>query len=184
MVKTNNAAPTSECHILTIEDEHGKRTITLDAATYSLGRDQTNAIILNSRAVSRQHALLLRLPTNRSGFYRYRLIDGNASGKASTNGVTVNGTKTSLHDLNSGDLIVLARRVQLRYQLLPVAQSRYLQYLQFDSIDFHSIKSQPINSKATMITPFPGKEHLANELDGDDLPTEITMARRKIQRTQ
>jgi pSer/pThr/pTyr-binding forkhead associated (FHA) protein len=44
-------------HLLVIEDDQGKRTIVLEAATYSIGRDLGNSIVLHSQSVSRQHAI-------------------------------------------------------------------------------------------------------------------------------
>ncbi|MEM8717182.1 MAG: FHA domain-containing protein, partial [Cyanobacteria bacterium P01_G01_bin.4] len=49
-------------HILVIEDSSGRRTVSLEAATYSLGRDPSSALVLHSNYVSRQHAILLRVP--------------------------------------------------------------------------------------------------------------------------
>ena len=48
-------------HLLVVQDPKGQRTLPLLEATYSLGRDLRNAIVLYSRSVSRQHAILLRV---------------------------------------------------------------------------------------------------------------------------
>ncbi|MGQ9837609.1 MAG: hypothetical protein ACUVRV_06505 [Cyanobacteriota bacterium] len=53
-------------HILVAEDTKRRRTLFLEAATYSIGRDPASAIILNSNFVFsnfvfRQHAILLRM---------------------------------------------------------------------------------------------------------------------------
>lgn len=69
-------------HILTLKDASGTRSVALDAATVSIGRDPNNTIVLASKTVSRQHAILLRLPSPGGG-YRYRLLDGNSAGKPS-----------------------------------------------------------------------------------------------------
>ena len=94
-------------HFLVIEDNHGKRLFPLRAASYSLGRDSRNSIILHSKSVSRQHALLLRitLSSEDSGHYIFRVLDGNLRGKRSTNGVFINGERCVSHDLRHGDLI-------------------------------------------------------------------------------
>ncbi len=49
-------------HVLVLDDTQGRRALILDAATYSLGRDPQNSIPLRSSSISRQHALLLRVP--------------------------------------------------------------------------------------------------------------------------
>lgn len=139
----------NERHILILDDDNGRRSIALDAATYSLGRDQTNAIVLESKAVSRQHALLLRLPVPETGGYRYRLVDGNSAGRPSANGVTINGQRSSLHNLKNGDVIVFGGEVKASYMTVSMGQSEFLKYL--DMINFQSIKSQPLNAKETLV---------------------------------
>jgi pSer/pThr/pTyr-binding forkhead associated (FHA) protein len=47
-------------HLSLVRDTEGQRTIPLLEATYSLGRDTRNAIVLRSQSVSRQHAIKLR----------------------------------------------------------------------------------------------------------------------------
>jgi pSer/pThr/pTyr-binding forkhead associated (FHA) protein len=137
-------------HILTLKDASGTRSVALDAATVSIGRDPNNTIVLTSKAVSRQHAILLRLPLPGGG-YRYRLLDGNSSGKPSTNGIIVNGKRCSAHDLNSGDALMFGGQVKASYQVLPADQAKYAKYMNVHALDFHSIKIEPINSKATYI---------------------------------
>lgn len=102
-------------HLLVIEDKQGRRTIELQATTCSMGRDSTNSIVLHSKLVSRQHAILLRVPTPKTDTYLFRLIDGNLQGKRSTNGLTVNGRRCYSHDLKHGDLIVFGGDVFARY---------------------------------------------------------------------
>jgi hypothetical protein len=138
-----------ERHVLIIEDEGGRRSVALDAATYSLGRDSINAIVLESKSVSRQHALLLRLPTPGTSQYRYRLVDGNSTGKLSVNGVSVNGKRISTLELRSGDTIMFGGRVSATYQVMAMEQGEFLQYL--DMINYQSIKSLPVSAFETMI---------------------------------
>lgn len=138
-----------ERHVLIIEDDKGRRSVALDAATYSLGRDPTNAIVLESRSVSRQHALLLRLPTPGTSQYRYRLVDGNSTGKLSVNGVSVNGKRVSTLELRSGDTVMFGGRVTATYQVMAMDQAEFMKYL--DMINYQSIKSLPVNAFETMI---------------------------------
>lgn len=68
-------------HLLVVKDLQGQRTIPLQDATYSLGRDSRNAIVLRSRSVSRQHAILLRVTIPETDQYGFRIIDGDFKGK-------------------------------------------------------------------------------------------------------
>ncbi|MBW4551466.1 MAG: FHA domain-containing protein [Aphanocapsa sp. GSE-SYN-MK-11-07L] len=138
-----------ERHVLVVDDENGRRSIALDAATYSLGRDQTNAIMLESKSVSRQHALLLRLPVPETAGYRYRLVDGNSEGRPSVNGVMVNGKRCSSHNLANGDVIVFGRFVKASYMIVSMGQAEFIKYL--DMINFQSIKSELTNAKETIV---------------------------------
>jgi PAS domain S-box-containing protein len=107
--------PPSIQHLLIIEDEKGKRTIALESATYSVGRDPSSSIVLHSSQTSRQHAILLRTTVPETDGYQFRLIDGNLQGKRSTNGIIVNGQPCTSHDLNHGDEILFSGEVRARY---------------------------------------------------------------------
>lgn len=63
-------------HLLVVEDQLGKRTIVLESATCSIGRDSTNFIVLKSSKVSRHHATLLRVTISETSQHLFRLIDG------------------------------------------------------------------------------------------------------------
>ncbi|MEL6159374.1 MAG: ATP-binding protein [Cyanobacteria bacterium J06623_5] len=102
-------------HFLLIEDDEGKRMVELQTASSSIGRDPRNSIVLNSREISRQHAVLLRLPRPGDQPHQFRIIDGNFQGKPSTNGLLINGVPRSSHDLCHGDEIVFAATVDARY---------------------------------------------------------------------
>lgn len=134
-----------EHHLLNIEDETGKRTIPLDAATYSIGRDVTNAIIIHGHGVSRQHALLLRIPSPNG--YRYRVVDGNADGKPSANGIFVNGQRVQSHELNDGDEINFGGSVKSHYATVSMGEAEFIKYLK--SVNYHSIKAVPLTSTIT-----------------------------------
>ncbi len=92
-------------HLLYVQDLQGQRTIPLQEATYSLGRDPRNMIVLCSRSVSRQHAILLRVTVPETAQYGFQIIDGSFKGKRSTNGLFINGTKCFSHNLKHGDII-------------------------------------------------------------------------------
>jgi pSer/pThr/pTyr-binding forkhead associated (FHA) protein len=152
-----------EHHVLIVNDEKGRHAIALDAATYSLGRDATNAIVLNSATVSRQHAILLRVPVPHTNRYRYRLVDGNAKGKPSANGVFANGQRCSSHELANGDVISFGEKVSASYQVVAMEEAAFINYI--GSAGFQSIKSEAVNPKATVV----GLD-LKEELAHIDLP--------------
>lgn len=109
----------SDCHFLTIQDSNGPRSIHLTSLTYSLGRSSKSTIVLPSSSISREHSLLLRMPSREPGKYMFRLIDGNASGKPSLNGFTINGKKCSVHDLCDGDQILFGGTIEVLYEIRP-----------------------------------------------------------------
>ena len=102
-------------HLFIIEDDQGKRAISLHADSGSIGRDNSNSIVLYAKAVSRQHAILLRVPQPGGDHYGFRIIDGNLQGKPSTNGLFINGRRCSSHNLRHGDEIVFGAHVKVRY---------------------------------------------------------------------
>lgn len=102
-------------HILVIKDTKGTRRIILDGLKYTLGRDDGNDIQIFSRFVSRQHAVMLRV-RGENGSLIYRILDGDLSGKASVNGVTINGQdKIISYDLRDGDRVTLAPNADMQY---------------------------------------------------------------------
>lgn len=102
-------------HILVIQDTKGLRRVVLDGLKYTLGRDESNNIQIFSRFVSRQHAVMLRV-RGEDGRFIYRILDGDVTGKASVNGVIINGKeKISSYDLMPGDRITLAPNAELQY---------------------------------------------------------------------
>ena len=107
---------TNVSHTLLITDARGSRKLALDGLKYTIGRDVNNNIQLYSRFVSRQHAVLLRVP-GEGGRYLYRIIDGDLTGKPSVNGIITNHHMkvTSSYNLRNGDVITLAPNVELTY---------------------------------------------------------------------
>lgn len=139
-----------ERHVLVIENGGAPRAISLQAVAYSIGRDPSNAIFLDFDTLSRQHALLLRVPNPGKNSYNYRLVDGNAAGKASTNGVFINGKRCATHTLVNGDQIGLGHKVKGRYFKVGEEPNEFSAYLQ--SIEYQSLKAEQVNSKATLVT--------------------------------
>lgn len=134
-------------HVLVVDDLQGRRAFGLDAATYSIGRDPTNAIVLQGEGLSRQHAILLRLPGE--GGYRYQIMDGNSSGKPSMNGISVNGERCTAHDLRNKDIITFANTVKAQYYITPMSDQEYAKYTQ--SAGFRSIKSEIVSRDDTSV---------------------------------
>lgn len=120
-------------HLFIIEDSQGKRAVNLHADSGSIGRDASNSIVLYSKEVSRQHAILLRVTRPGEKSYGFRIIDGNLQGKPSTNGLFVNGRCCSAHNLRHGDEIVFGAKVKVRYHT--AAEDEDIQWLLSGSDD-------------------------------------------------
>lgn len=132
-------------HLLVIEDQEGRRTIHLEASTYTIGRHPSNTIVLKSPMISRQHAVLLRVLEPGTGNFFFRLIDGDLQGRRSVNGLTVNGKPCQSHILQHKDLIVFGGDVRARYHAIAnISDSgfnRYTRALQASSISDQDVAS-------------------------------------------
>ncbi|MEO0373656.1 MAG: ATP-binding protein [Cyanobacteria bacterium P01_A01_bin.17] len=102
-------------HLLLIEDQKGKRTVALEAATCTIGRGESNTIVLVSETISRHHAILLRVTTPQAVTHQFRIVDGNLQGQRSTNGISINGKRCYSHNLVHGDVIIFGGNVMARY---------------------------------------------------------------------
>jgi pSer/pThr/pTyr-binding forkhead associated (FHA) protein len=111
------SSESQKIHRLIIEDDQGRRELTIDGLVYSIGRDPRCDIRLVSQFVSRRHATLLQLP-NDDGTHYYRIVDGRLKGAPSANGLLINGRKTPQHDLQNKDEIIFAPHVRATYYLL------------------------------------------------------------------
>src|SRR5207248_10230944 len=89
---------------LDIETRDGMRTIALDRDRLSIGRLSFNDVVLPYPQVSRQHAELRRIGG------QWWIADLH-----STNGLQVNSRRVQEHALDSGDRVVLAPGVSLRF---------------------------------------------------------------------
>ncbi len=140
-------------HLLVVQDSQGKRIIHLQEATYSLGRDCRNAIVLHSRLVSRQHAILLRVTLPETDQYAFRIIDGSFKGKKSTNGLFVNGVKCFSHDLQHGDTIEFgSNQVQAKYYVIShLSAQAFSQSCVLENLpDSAFLQGDPINPFETL----------------------------------
>jgi pSer/pThr/pTyr-binding forkhead associated (FHA) protein len=133
-------------HVLHISDRQGQRIVALEAATYSLGRDLGNAIVIYGDTVSRQHAILLRVPEG-DGYY-YRIVDGNTQGRRSMNGLIVNGEKQTTWHLKDGDRVQFSLDAEATYVAKSAVEAQYVNYV--ESANFRSIKEQPLDPLGTL----------------------------------
>lgn len=140
----------SEHHMLILHDGSGRRVVQLEDVAYSVGRDSSNAIVLDGPSISRQHALLVRLPVPNLG-YRYRVLDGNSEGKPSANGVFINGERRSMHELTKGDIIRFGKEIKATYMTVAMEQVEFLHYM--EELSYQSLKSDVTDAKATMVSP-------------------------------
>lgn len=104
-----------EYRLLAIKNGQNEKVIVLESATYSIGRHEANSIVLNSKAVSRHHATLIRISDSKSKKYYFRIVDGDLNGKASLNGLFVNGQRYSSYDLQDGDVITFEENIIISY---------------------------------------------------------------------
>ena len=109
--------PQEHNHLLIVEDDKGRKEVVLKAPVYSIGRDAQCDIRLVSHFVSRRHATLVRLP-RQDGTHYYRIVDGDAKGKGSSNGLLINGRRMAAHDLENEDEIVFGPQVRAKYYQL------------------------------------------------------------------
>lgn len=112
---TYQSASPEKQHFLMVEDDKGRREIPLTEFSYSLGRSPECDIHLRSQFVSRYHATLLRFVKEDGEIY-YRIVDGDAKGKPSVNGLRINGQKVTASNLKHGDEIVFGPQVIAIYQ--------------------------------------------------------------------
>lgn len=100
-------------HVLIVKDRHGPKAYWLTAELYSLGRDPSNSIRIDSQYVSRHHAILVKTesPSSPDGF-TYQIIDGDIHGTPSTNGLYIRGERVEFRDLEDGDEIQFGNDAQ------------------------------------------------------------------------
>ena len=92
-------------HLLIIEDNKYRKTLSLEDDIYSIGRSKRNSIVIHSDQASRYHATLMRRRSRLNHQETYWILDGDIDGNKSRNGVYVNGEKCLVRELKQGDLI-------------------------------------------------------------------------------
>ncbi len=116
---------------------------------YSIGRDESNAIVLKSDKISRQHAMLIRMPLPEGKGYRYKIQDGNLEGKKSVNGITVNGKQVDSAELKNGDMIVFGGVVQAAYYLKNLTDRELADYSK--QPEYKSLKGRITDPEKTVV---------------------------------
>jgi diguanylate cyclase (GGDEF)-like protein/PAS domain S-box-containing protein len=106
---------TGAYHLLSIQSGGSEQVILLESSTYSIGRHEANSIVLNSSAISRHHATLLRLSDPKTKKYYFRIVDGDLNGKPSLNGISINDRRCSSHDLQNQDVITFSDDIKITY---------------------------------------------------------------------
>ena len=157
-----------EHHLLIIDEGKERRIIKLTEVAYSIGRDATNAIVLNDPSTSRQHAMLVRVPLAQMR-HRYRIIDGNSQGKPSANGVYINGKRGSIHELKEKDIVYFGKGVKATYLTVEMGQVEFLNYI--ESLSYQSLKSDVIDTKATVAVPNAPMTELTEVITTKPIPT-------------
>ena len=114
---TNKSVSPQQEHFLIVEDDKGRKQVPLTEKTYSLGRSTDCDICLNSQFVSRHHATLMRI-VKENGETSYHIRDGDSQGKASVNGLLINGNKSTESELKHGDTVVFGPQVFAVYHNL------------------------------------------------------------------
>ncbi|MGB5595244.1 MAG: EAL domain-containing protein, partial [Crocosphaera sp.] len=156
-------------HIIVIEDQKARRIVALEEATYSLGRESNNDIVIYDRVVSRRHGTLVRVKlTPRLDSYSYRIIDGDLEGHRSTNGLLINGKLQESHNLKHGDVVILGPQAKVSYYIISTALDIDL----FNPLDPEQLEEDEIVE--TMITDDNNQPTLLidenlQERDRDDL---------------
>jgi diguanylate cyclase (GGDEF)-like protein len=156
-------------HLLVIEDQKARRIVALEQATYSIGRESCNEIIIYESVVSRRHATFLRIKKSPKGNeYFYRIIDGDLDGNKSTNGLIINGLTRESHDLRHGDVVLFGGRAKASYYIVPSSREIEL-FNPIDSIVLEEIieQSQSINNnvQSTLVSD----QNDTDKLDKKDL---------------
>ena len=152
-------------HILVIEDPNFRKSITLEKASYSLGRHSDNDIVVSSQKISRYHATFVRRTDIKNNKFSYWILDGDLQGTRSRNGIFVNSKKCLVHELKHGDIIKFGQDVKARYHILSNF-SEVPESITESSEENHKLplsqehRKNTLISKETLIAPYEQFEQL------------------------
>jgi diguanylate cyclase (GGDEF)-like protein len=145
-------------HLLVIDEGSGQRLIELKASSHFVGRDPTNAIVLQSKDVSRQHAIFLRLTSTNPNEYSFLLIDGNLQGTASSNGTKVNNEICLSTRLCHGDQVRFGCQAKAKYLILdPLTDQEFESYCQRE--EYEDLLTEAHDPRGTIIVDRPQPTH-------------------------
>ena len=154
LVKFNKADLLKGKHILIVESHDSRRAVALNKAVFSIGRHPQNALIVTGNLVSRHHATIAWLQNSTNSGQKdhcYWIIDGKGKRQRSRNGICINGSKKSLHRLQSGDVITIGSEIKITYNYIAYSTDTndFLNYC--DSEKPHYQSKDEKNYKETIV---------------------------------
>lgn len=155
LIKFDKTKSAEGRHILIVESPESKRAVTLNSSVFVIGRHPQSSLVLTDYLVSRCHATIAWLQYEKfpgQSNCSYWIIDGKGKHKRSRNGIVVNNHKTSLHCLQSGDLIEIGESIKITYNYIQynTETHEFLQYCEVEKPQQPNKKSK-INYKDTII---------------------------------
>lgn len=138
-------------HILIIKNFfEQQKIINLNDSYFTIGRNQSNSLVIKSHLISRFHATIFPLKRLFLDDCSYWIIDGNLQeGTRSSNGIFVNNRSVLMYELQPGDLITLPNNVQIIYQKLQREQTESITTLLQEPVleDFTGWEERPTGVK-------------------------------------
>ena len=105
-------------HILVVERGDHISFFTLNNESFTVGRHSSNALVLKAKVISRRHATILPIKSNKGNeVVSFWIIDGTEQGVVSTNGFTLNNESCLMHQLKSGDQIAFPDGTKITYEV-------------------------------------------------------------------
>ena len=155
LVNINKADLAKGRHVLIVESPETSRAVSLNVNVFSIGRHPNNDLVISDALASRHHATVAWMKYTEGGDkndYSYWIIDGKGKNKRSTNGISVNGKKKSLHRLSSGDIITIGSNIKMSYSYIPysIGNSQFLDYCGGRDSKYKPIVNQNKSYKETI----------------------------------
>ncbi|EAZ90016.1 EAL domain-containing protein [Crocosphaera chwakensis] len=164
-MNTHENDPQQNRHLIVIEDQKYRQTISLEEETYSIGRHTKNSIVIHSQQASRRHGTLMKRKNRRNNTYSYWIIDGDLDGNKSRNGIYINGEQCLIKELKNGDLINFGCEVNATYYesyewfntVTDITKNKPQQLTNDSSeVDSQSVLSNPpldVNCESQLVNP-------------------------------
>ncbi len=156
LVKLDKADLVKGRHVLIVESPESRRAVSLNVNVFSIGRHPNNDLVINDALASRHHATVAWMRYSEGGDksdYSYWIIDGKGKRQRSRNGISINGTKKSLHRLVSGDIIHIGSSIKIAYSYITYStdSSQFLRYCDEEKAAYKPINPIDKSSKETVI---------------------------------